>query len=84
MVEVSVFLYCHLLPVGLCISDITYYSSKLQFMLALIEHSPDIYLDEIQEQLLERHDVKLTLYSILRTLKRLGMSSKKVSILILR
>ena len=59
-VEVSVLLYCHLLPVGLCISDVTYYSSKLQFMLALIEHSPDIYLDEIQEQLLERHDVKLT------------------------
>ena len=48
-------------------------------MLALIEHSPDIYLDKIQEKLSEQHDIKVSLSSIFRTLKRLGMSSKKVS-----
>jgi transposase len=48
-------------------------------MLALIEHSPDIYLDEIQEQLLDQHNIKISLDSISRTLKRLGLSSKKVS-----
>lgn len=47
-------------------------------MLALIEHSPDIYLDEIQEKLQELHDIKVSLSSIWRTLKRLGMSTKKV------
>ncbi len=47
-------------------------------MLALIEHSPDIYLDEIQEQLQELHGIKMSLSSIWRTLKRLGMSAKKV------
>lgn len=46
-------------------------------MLALIENSPDIYL-ELQEQLPEQHDVKIIMFSILRTLKRLGMSLKKV------
>jgi len=30
-------------------------------MLALIEHSPDIYLDEIQEHLLEQHGIKVSL-----------------------
>jgi hypothetical protein len=47
-------------------------------MLALIEQSPDIYLDEIQEGLQELHDIKISLPSIGRTLKRLGMSAKKV------
>jgi len=60
-----------------CVQSI--FSSTLQFMLALIEHSPDIYLDEIQESLLEQHDINVSLPSISRTLKRLGMSSKKVS-----
>ncbi len=52
--------------------------ASLQFMLALVEHSPDIYLDEIQGQLLELHNIKVSLSSICRTLKWLGMSSKKV------
>lgn len=47
-------------------------------MLALIERSPDIYLDEIQEQLLELHGINVSLSAICKTLKRLGMSSKKV------
>lgn len=47
-------------------------------MLALIEHAPDIYLDEIQEQLQDLHDVDISLATIWRTLKRLGIGSKKV------
>ena len=47
-------------------------------MLALIERSPDIYLDEIQDQLLELQDIEVSTHTISRTLKRLGMSSKKV------
>ncbi|KAH9036652.1 hypothetical protein EDB85DRAFT_2143001 [Lactarius pseudohatsudake] len=50
---------------------------QTQFMLALIEHSPDIYLDEIQELLQELHGIKISVSSIWRTLKRLGMSAKK-------
>jgi transposase len=49
-----------------------------KFILGLLEHSPDLYLDEIQEQLFSQHDVDVSLATIWRTLKRLGMSSKSV------
>lgn len=52
-------------------------------MLALIEHSPDIYLDEIQEQLRDLHEVDVSVMTIWQTLKRLGIGSKKVCSLIL-
>jgi hypothetical protein len=52
-------------------------------MLSLIEHFPDIYLDEIQEQLRDLHDVDVSLATIYQTLKRLGIGSKKVCGLIL-
>jgi arginine repressor len=48
-------------------------------MLALIEHTPDIYLDEIQEGLYTQHDIDVSLATISRTLHRLGISSKKVT-----
>ena len=44
-------------------------------MIALLEHSPDLYLDEIQEQLFEMHDIDISLATITRTLKRLGYSN---------
>ncbi|KAJ7659630.1 hypothetical protein DFH06DRAFT_954656, partial [Mycena polygramma] len=50
-----------------------------KFMLALIDHTPDIYLDEIQEQLYLQHDIDVSLATILRTMKQLGLSSKKLS-----
>ncbi|KAJ7778716.1 hypothetical protein DFH07DRAFT_715713, partial [Mycena maculata] len=50
-----------------------------KFMLALVEHSPDIYLDEIQEALFTQHDIDVSLATISRTLHRLGYSSKKLS-----
>ena len=42
------------------------------------EHIPDLYLDEIQEQLLLLHDCDVSLDTISLTLHRLGYSSKKV------
>ena len=48
-------------------------------MLALLEHSPDIYLDELQEQLEEQHNIKVSISTLSNTLKRLGITSKKVS-----
>jgi arginine repressor len=50
-----------------------------QFIIALLEHSPDLYLDEIQEQLDEQHGIHVSLSTISRTLKRIGITSKKVS-----
>jgi hypothetical protein len=52
-------------------------------MLSLIERFPDIYLDEIQEQLRDLYDVDASLATIYQTLKWLGIGSKKVCGLIL-
>ena len=49
-------------------------------MLALLEHSPDLYLDELQNQLQVQHNVDVSLATISRTLKRLGIGSKKVHV----
>lgn len=46
--------------------------------MALLDHSPDLYLDEIQDELYHQHDLEISLSAICRTLKRLGYSSKKV------
>jgi transposase len=54
---------------------------SMKFMLALIDHTPDIYLDEIQEQLFLQHDLDVSLSTISRTMKRLGLSSKKVHLI---
>jgi len=47
------------------------------FLLGLLEHSPDIDLDEIQEQLEELHNIKVSISTISNTLKRLGITFKK-------
>ncbi|KAJ7355349.1 hypothetical protein DFH08DRAFT_690544, partial [Mycena albidolilacea] len=44
----------------------------IYMMLGMLEHSPDLYLDEIQEKLSAVHGVEVCL-------KRLGMTSKKLS-----
>lgn len=51
----------------------------VKFMLALLDRNPDIYLDEIQEQLGDQHGMEISLAMIWRTLKRLGITSKKLS-----
>ncbi|KAJ7615148.1 hypothetical protein DFH06DRAFT_961117, partial [Mycena polygramma] len=53
--------------------------NNCKFVLALIDHTPDIYLDEIQEALFTQHDLDVSLATICRTLHRLGISSKKLS-----
>lgn len=50
-------------------------------MLGLLEHSPDLYLDEIQEEMWAKHAINVSLSAVCRTLKRLGMTSKKVTTL---
>jgi transposase len=52
-----------------------------QFLIAHLEHTPDIYLDELQEQLFSQHGIQVTLGGLSRTLRRLGYSSKKVCFL---
>ncbi|KAJ7618096.1 hypothetical protein DFH06DRAFT_944705, partial [Mycena polygramma] len=54
-------------------------TGNTKFMLALIEHTPDVYLDEIQDHLFIQHDVDVSLATISRTLHRLGIGSKKLS-----
>lgn len=52
----------------------------LQYMIALLEHSPDPYLDEIQDQLSKMHDIDISSATITWTLKRLSYSNKNVSL----
>ncbi|KAF8888944.1 hypothetical protein CPB84DRAFT_1623949, partial [Gymnopilus junonius] len=48
-------------------------NDAVKLMLGLLEHSPDLYLDEIQEQLEEQHGVETSLSTISKMLKCLGM-----------
>ncbi|KAJ6534367.1 hypothetical protein B0H19DRAFT_964697, partial [Mycena capillaripes] len=50
----------------------------IAIILALIDHTPDIYLDKIQEQLYIQHDLDVSLATVLRTTEQLGLSSKKL------
>ena len=52
-------------------------------MLALMDHTPDMYLDEIQDQLYTQHEVDVSLATISCTLKRLGISLKQVNLSVL-
>lgn len=52
----------------------------LQFTLAIIEANPEVYLDEIQDELFLQHDIDVSLATISRLLKSLGITSKKVRI----
>ncbi|KAJ6532396.1 hypothetical protein B0H19DRAFT_1005033, partial [Mycena capillaripes] len=58
-------------------------SSNCKFVLALLDHTPDLFLDEIQEALFIQHDIDVSLATICRTLHRLGISSKKARTLTL-
>lgn len=52
-------------------------------MLALLDAQPDIYLDEIAEQLEHQHSVTVSLSTIWCTLKALGLSAKKLCLIFL-
>lgn len=47
-------------------------------MLAVVERNPDIYLDEIQEELYDQYGVSASISSIWRTVIILGLSNKRV------
>ncbi|KAJ7306856.1 hypothetical protein DFH08DRAFT_720529, partial [Mycena albidolilacea] len=49
------------------------------FIIALIECQPNIYLDEIQLQLIIMYDLHVSLPTLSRTLCRLGYTNKKLS-----
>jgi hypothetical protein len=49
-------------------------------MLALLDHTPDMFLDKIQEALFIEHNIDVSLATICCTLHRLGISSKRVCI----
>ena len=51
-----------------------------QFLLALIERKPDIYLDEMQTKLQEQHGIIVGLSTIWEALTELGLTRKKVRI----
>ncbi|KAF8230764.1 hypothetical protein L208DRAFT_1064332, partial [Tricholoma matsutake] len=51
----------------------------VMFMLVLLDHDPDLYLDEIQQQLEDQHGVIVSLATVWQTLRRLGITSKKLS-----
>ena len=44
----------------------------------VLDHSPNMFLDEIQDQLFHQHGIDISIATISCTLKRLGISSKKV------
>lgn len=57
------------------------YNHFIQFLLRLTERNPDIYLDEMQDQLRSQHGVIVGLSTIWDTLTELGLSRKRVCIL---
>ncbi|KAJ3825843.1 hypothetical protein F5880DRAFT_1477486 [Lentinula raphanica] len=54
--------------------------ASCKLMVGLIECSPDIYLDEIQDEMYYAYGLTLSLSTIWRTLRRLGISNKRVHI----
>ena len=53
--------------------------SLLQFLLGTIEKSPDLYLDELQEMLVESCGVNVSCATVWRTLRKACFMMKKVS-----
>ena len=53
--------------------------SIIQFLVGKINHTPDVYLEELREALEEESGVKVTISSIWKALKRKGYTMKKVS-----
>ncbi|KAF8574217.1 hypothetical protein K439DRAFT_1237552, partial [Ramaria rubella] len=54
-------------------------TEQIQVMFTLLEQWPAIYLDDIQDELGWRYNISMSLATICRTLKRLGMTSKQLS-----
>jgi transposase len=54
------------------------YLFHIQFVDAVLEHSPDAYLDEIQKELNEACGVQVHIFTVWRALKKRGFTLKKV------
>ncbi|KAJ7710629.1 hypothetical protein B0H17DRAFT_914253 [Mycena rosella] len=53
-------------------------TTDVDFIVGLVERTPDIYLYEIQKELLEACDVEISLTSIWRALRHRGYTRKRV------
>ena len=58
-----------------CVLDMT----VLNYMSSLLDSNPALYLDEIQEKLLEVHDIEVHISTISRSLRRLAISHKDIA-----
>jgi transposase len=54
---------------------------SVQLMLEVIERDPDIYLDEIAKELFNLRQVDVSLPTIYRAMKEVGLSHKKVCVI---
>ena len=52
----------------------------LQFLLGVIQKSPDLYLDELKEMLTASSGVEVSHTTIWQALRRAGFTMKKVSV----
>jgi hypothetical protein len=51
---------------------------RFEFMMALLDRDPDLFLDEISNALVDQHNLNISLSTVYRTLKYMGYGSKKV------
>ncbi|KZV97950.1 hypothetical protein EXIGLDRAFT_563188, partial [Exidia glandulosa HHB12029] len=51
---------------------------QVEFVINMLEHSPDLYLEEMKDELWYRHRAAVTLSALDNTLKELGITYKKV------
>ena len=54
--------------------------ADFSFISVVVKHRPSIYLDELKEQLLLQCNVHISLATISRVLKKLGITRKAVSV----
>lgn len=51
----------------------------LQYLISLLERTPDMYLDELSEALTDQHNISVSMPTMCRTLKLLGYTNKQLS-----
>ncbi|KAH7051377.1 hypothetical protein BKA62DRAFT_780289 [Auriculariales sp. MPI-PUGE-AT-0066] len=54
-------------------------NEQLQFVIGLLRHTPDLYLDEIKEELWQRHGIGVSLSTLHKELKELELTRKLLS-----
>jgi hypothetical protein len=57
--------------------------TAIKFILGILEHDPDLYLDEIMKQLHLMHGLNISLPTVWWALTALGLSQKKMSVIAL-